>query len=361
MGGYSILANRGVGFRTRLKARIVYLNDGKGSSVALVQTDLTAASLLLHHKVAAAVAERTHLKPGDIAITASHSHSTPVNFFDNDFYNEHTSSGSGLEPHFLEFAVQRVAQGILEAYEARRPARVATGRKDIYGYNRNRSLSSYVLNENVGDMDLDDPQAVFRAVNPALYMVRVDVRDDQGRYKPLAAFSSFSVHATALTPPVQVYNADLFAYAQRDLEWAIQRKYGTPWSVVHAMTAGTQGDMAPALPDRGDNTFGQFPVNWKEARELGQAIGREAVSLFESVGRNAHGRGDRELCGARTQYSRTQYRGGRHAVRRRCRGQSCDGRRLRTPRAVVGRGALPERRQRDVTPLVVLQEWMPGQ
>ena len=284
MGGYSILANRGVGFRTRLKARIVYLNDGKGSSIALVQTDLTAASLLLHHKVAALVAEKTHLKPGDIAITASHSHSAPVNFFDNDFYNEHTSSGSGLEPRFLEFVAQRVALGIVEACENRRPARVATGKKDIYGYNRNRSLSAYVLNENVGDIDRDDPQAVFRAVNPALHMVRVDVRDDLGRYRPLAAFSSFSVHATALTPPVKVYNADLFAYAQKDLEWAIQRKYDTPWAVVHALTTGTQGDMAPALPDRGDNTFGQFPVNWTEAKELGQAIGREAGSLFEALG-----------------------------------------------------------------------------
>ncbi len=284
MGGYSMLANRGVGFRTRLKARIVYLNDGKGNAIALVQTDLTAASLLLHHEVAAAVAERTQLKPADIAITATHSHSAPDNFFDNDFYNKHMSSGSGLEPQFLEFVVQRVAEGILEAYENRRPARVATGRKDIYGYNRNRSLSAYVLNENVKDMDWDDPEAVFRAVNPALHMVRVDVRDDQGHYKPLAAFSSFSVHATAITPPVQVYNADLFAYAQKDLEWAIQRKYDTPWPVVHALTNGTQGDMAPALPDRGDNLFGNFPVNWKEARALGQAIGGEAITLFEALG-----------------------------------------------------------------------------
>ncbi len=284
MGGYSMLANRGLGFRTRLKARIVYLNDGKGDSIALVQTDLTAASLLLHHEVAAAVAEKTQLKPGDIAITATHSHSAPVNFFDNDFYNRHTSSGAGLEPRFLEFAAQRIAQGILEAHETRRPARVATGRKDIYGHNRNRSLSAYVLNENMRDMDWDNPEAVFRAVNPALYMARVDVRDDQGRYKPLAAFSSFSVHATAITPPVRVYNADVFAYAQKDLEWAMQRKYETPWAVVHALTNGTQGDMAPALPDRGDNLFGQFPVNWKEARALGQAIGREAIGLFEALG-----------------------------------------------------------------------------
>ena len=82
MGGYSILANKGQGFRTRFKCRVVYLNDGKGHSVAPVQVDLPAASLLRHHKVAEAVAEKTGLKPGGIAITASHSHSAPANIFD---------------------------------------------------------------------------------------------------------------------------------------------------------------------------------------------------------------------------------------------------------------------------------------
>jgi len=284
MGGYSTLANKGKGFRTRLKARVVYLNDGKGHSVALVQTDLPAGSLLLHHKVAEAVSEKTGLRPGDIAITASHSHSAPANFFENDFYNKHMTSGKWLEPAFLEFVTQRIARGIRQACDNSRPAMIATGRKDIYGYNRNRAIDSYVLNENAGNIKLDDPEAVFKAVNPALYMVRIDVQDDGGHYKPLAAFSSFSVHATTLTPPVEVYNADLFAYAQKDLEWTIRRRYNTPWAVVHAMTAGTQGDMAPALTDRGNNIFGFFPVNWKEARKLGQGIGREAINLFEALG-----------------------------------------------------------------------------
>jgi len=284
MGGYSVLANRGQGFRTRLKARVVYLNDGKGHSVALVQTDLPAGSLLLHHKVAAAVSEETGLRPGDIAITASHSHSAPANFFENDFYNKHMTSGKWLDLGFLEFATQRIAQGIREAYENRRPAKIATGRKDIYGYNRNRSLDSFVLNENAGNIKMDDPEAVFKAVNPALNMVRIDVQDNGGRYRPLAAFSSFSVHSTALTPPVEVYNADLFAYAQKDLEWTIRRRYDTPWAVVHALTNGTQGDMAPALPKLGNNIFSFSPVNWKEARKLGEGIGREAINLFEALG-----------------------------------------------------------------------------
>ena len=284
MGGYSMLANKGKGFRTRLKARVVYMNDGKGHSVALVQMDLTAGSLLLHHKVAEAVSAKTGLRPGDIAIMVSHTHSAPVNFFDNDFYNKYMSSGKWLETKFLEFVTQRIAKGILEAHENQRPAKIATGSKDIYGYNRNRSIDSYVLNENVRDISLDDPEAVFKAVNPTLYMIRIDVKDDNGHYKPLGAFSVFSVHATALTSLVEVYNADLFAYAQKDLEWTIRHRYDTPWAVVHAMTTGTQGDMAPALPDEGDNIFGYFPVNWKEARKLGGEIGREAIGLFEALG-----------------------------------------------------------------------------
>lgn len=284
MGGYSIMANSGKGFRTRLKARVVYLNDGQGHSVALVQTDLTAGSLLVQHQVVAAVAEKTGLKASDIVITASHSHSAPVNHFENDFYNKHMSNGQGLEEKFLAFASQRIADGIISAYENRRPAKVATGRKDIYGYNRNRSLDSYVLNDNVTGIDLEDPEAKFKAVNPAMFMIRIDVQDDNGVYKPLAAFSSFSIHATALSVPVEVYNSDLFAYAQKDLEWAIQRKYDTPWPVVHGLTNGTQGDMAPALEDLGDNTFAHFEVNWKAAKKLGQGIGKEAIELFESLG-----------------------------------------------------------------------------
>jgi neutral ceramidase len=42
--------------------------------------------------------------------------------------------------------------------------------------------------------------------------------------------------------------------------------------------------MAPAVPDHGDNTFGHFEVNWKEAKKLGQGIGKEAIALFEALG-----------------------------------------------------------------------------
>ena len=279
MGGYSMMANKGKGFRTRLKARTVYLNDGKGKSLALVQADLFSGSLLVQHQVVSLVAQKTGLNPADIAVMGTHTHSSPANFHHNNFYNKHASSGAGLEQRFLDFVATRIAQGIEEAWANRRPAKVAVGRKDIYGINRNRSLSSYQMNP--GQRQQGD---IFQAVNPALYMIRIDALDDKEEWKPLGAFSSFSIHGTAMTALVDVYNADLFAYAQREVEWAIQSKYQTDWPVVHALTTGTHGDMAPALPLRGDALYKHFPVNWKEARTLGEKLGREAWAMFEELG-----------------------------------------------------------------------------
>ncbi|QUM81480.1 neutral/alkaline non-lysosomal ceramidase N-terminal domain-containing protein [Moritella sp. 5] len=282
MSGYSVMANKGVGFRTRLKARVIYINDGQGNATALVQTDLTSASLLLHHKVALEVAN-SGLKISDIVITATHTHSAPANHFENDFYNKHMSSQVGLDEQYLNFLTQQISTGIQQAISQQKPAKIATGQRDIYGYNRNRSLKAYLYNNNISGIDPKDPNAKFRAVNPTLSMIRVDVKDHLNQFKPLAAFSSFSVHATALSPAVEVYNADLFAYAQKDLQWHIQEQYLTPWPIVHALTTGTQGDMAPALPDLGDNLFTHFNVNWPAAKRLGKGIGKESISLFNAL------------------------------------------------------------------------------
>ncbi|MFY9178492.1 MAG: neutral/alkaline non-lysosomal ceramidase N-terminal domain-containing protein [Venatoribacter sp.] len=283
MGGYSVMANKGQGYRTRIKARVLYLRDQQGEAMALVQGDLTAASLLVHHLVAAKVAQSTGLKPSQIAFTASHSHSSPVNFFDNDFYNKHTSSGEWLETNYLSFTVEQISQAIEQAFASRRPAKVATGVKEVYGLNRNRAIDSYVLNETVKDISLKDQDAKLKAVNPNLYMLRVDVQDDLGQFKPLAAFSSFSVHNTAIGVPVTVYNADLFGFAQRDLEWAIADQYHTPWPVVSALTNGTHADMAPNLKDNGDNWISYMPLDWKATSELGHKLGAASIALFKQL------------------------------------------------------------------------------
>jgi len=283
-GGYSTNGRSGIGFRTRLKARIFYLNDGKGQSLALVQTDLAGSSLLVHHTVSEAVAAQTGLAAKDIVITGTHSHSSVASHFNNDFYNKHFSNKAGLDPEYLSFITERLATAIKQAVLQRRPARIATGRKDIYGYNRNRMLAAYKLNPGKENIDIENPGTKFQEVNPSLYMVRIDLLDDQGKYQPAGAFSSFSIHGTTLSEPTEVYNADVFAYVQRDLEWAIKERYQTTWDISHGFTTGTQGDMAPALQDVGDNYINHFAVDFKASRALGQGIAKQAISLFESLG-----------------------------------------------------------------------------
>ena len=70
-------------------------------------------------------------------------------------------------------------------------------------------MTAYVLNKDVKGLSLDDPEAKYKAVNPSLYMVRVDAQDQDGKYKPLAAFSSFSMHNTTIAAPVDIYNGDV--------------------------------------------------------------------------------------------------------------------------------------------------------
>lgn len=283
MGGYSLMANSGKGFRTRLKARAIYLQSADGKSFAWLQTDSGTGSLLMHHLVASQVAD-LGLAPGNITVTATHSHSTPVNFFENDFYNKHFSAKQGLEPDYVKLTASRLVEALRTAYENRREAKFATGKLSVYGINRNRSLAAYARNENVGKIDLKDPKAVFKHVNPDLMMLRIDAKDDSGAFVPLAALGSFAVHATTLSAPVEVYNADLFAYAQKDLQWTIGKEYALPWSLVAALSTSTQGDMAPAVPDTGNNYFTHKPVDWKHSREVGSKLGKAAIELFHDLG-----------------------------------------------------------------------------
>jgi neutral ceramidase len=114
-------------------------------------------------------------------------------------------------------------------------------------------------------------------------MVRVDAQDQDGKFKPLAAFSSFSMHNTTIAAPVDIYNGDVFGFAQRDLEWAMTDKYQPSWQVVSALTNGTHGDMAPNVHDEGDNWVSHYPVEWKVSSELGHKLGAASIELFNEL------------------------------------------------------------------------------
>ncbi len=272
MAGYSANGNYGTGFRTRLYARVIYLKSPDHKPVALVQCDLLAGSELVHRRVAELVAEKTDLDMGGIMLAATHTHSGPGNLAGSNFYVMHTSNAGGLDVKFYDFVTARIAAAIIDAFNNRKPARLATGSAEVYGFTRNRSIEAYRANANA---DPDKAGDIRKAVNPMMHMVRVDCFDVRsGAYVPAAALTSFSIHGTSIPSKNTLYSADVFAYMERELEWEIARKNNAA-GFVHAVVNGTHADNAPDVLSGHEG--------YKESRRLGIALGRKAVDLFHSL------------------------------------------------------------------------------
>ena len=270
--GYSANAHDGNGFRTRLRARVTHLRTGR-SSLALVQLDLLGGSSVLQHLVARAVAERTDVPLAGMWIGATHTHAGPGQFLGTDFYNRHASNRGGFDPAWTQFLVDRIAGAVIEAYETRGPAQAAFGSTEVWGLTRNRSHDPHVHNDTVTDKR-QDPQRKWVAVNPLLYLLRVDRVAPDGSSAPLAAASVFSIHGTGVSQHAHEYNADVWAYLVGELGHRIEARHGTR-PVVGAMQ-GTHADVAPALRPG--------LAGHREAARIGRGIGAEAAELFDRLG-----------------------------------------------------------------------------
>jgi neutral ceramidase len=272
MGGYSIFANYGKGFRTRLYARVLYVKPKSGRAVALVQCDLLTGSLLLNHRVAEIIAKETDIVMDGLLIAGTHTHSAPGNYFDNNFYNNNTSNAAGFDPEYFNYLSKQIANAVIRAYKEKRPAKIATGKTQIWDMTRNRSIESYYANKNVS---AKNPPDIYQAINPDMYMIRVDGLDKDGRYHPLAALSSFSIHGTAVPSRNNLYNGDVFAYMEREVEYAMKDNYKTSWEPIHAAFNGTHADNSP--------NYGKDMQGFIEARRIGTVIGQKAFELFRSL------------------------------------------------------------------------------
>lgn len=265
--GYSSNAQDGIGFRTRLRARVLHLRAGT-SSLALVQCDLLGGSAIVQHLVAKAVAGSTDVGLDGLLIGATHTHAGPGQFLGTDFYNRFASNRSGFDPAWSQFLVERIAGGVTEAVAARRPARLATGSIQVWGWTRNRSLDPHVANESVADKRTAAHRK-YVAINPVLHVVRVDGVDDA----PIAAMVLFSVHGTGISVAAREYNADLWAYVTGTLADHIERSRGIR-PVVGAVQA-THADVAPAIRSGA--------AGYLEARRVGCGIGEEASAAWDSL------------------------------------------------------------------------------
>jgi neutral ceramidase len=273
--GYSSIGHDGDGFRNRLRARAFYLRSPGQRPVVVVQTDLGAGSDLLHHHVAARIAAHSDIDAGDLSITSTHTHSGPGLYLGSNFYNAHGVRHGGFDPAMLEFLGARIADAVVEAYETRRPARIASGRRQVWGATRNRSIEAWLRNPVAKGLE-ESHQLEFAAVNPWMTMLRIDLQAPGGGFHPAGAFTLFSIHGTGIPADSDPYHADVWAYFAREVEWAIRDEYDPPWPPVHGAFQATHGDTTPAWRPglRGET----------ETRRIGTLLGREAWQLFRQLG-----------------------------------------------------------------------------
>lgn len=274
--GYSSNAQDGDGFRTRLRARVFHLRSGV-SSVAIVQCDLLGGSSVLQHLVAEQIRDRTDVGLAGLMIGATHTHAGPGQFLGTDFYNRFASNRSGFDPDWTAFLVESISNGVVEACVNRKPARLATGVIDVWGWTRNRSMPPHVNNESVPDKRTG-PQRKYVAVNPQLHMIRIDEAPASGDVSaagvPMGAAMVFSVHGTGVSMRSPEYNADVWAYLVGETRLRIRECTGA--SVIVGAMEGTHADIAPAIRPRS--------AGYLESARVGRGIGAAAAELHERLG-----------------------------------------------------------------------------
>ena len=272
--GYATWSTIGEGFRTRLYARTYYLRDNQGDSHLVVQTDLASGSRILHTRLGEFLAKHTDINASNLTITATHSHSAPGQILGSQFYNKHISHKSGFASGYFDFLVKQIGEAAIKAYQQQRPAKLATGKIDIWGQTRNRSIQAHVENNNIDNKSIADNRT-FHRVNPSLYMVRIDGLNKNGQYEPMGAFASFSIHGTALPQQETLFNADVWAYIHKDWERFISNTYHPSQAVHVSAFEGTHGDIAPA------QRFGM--AGYIEAKRIGQGIAKKVSLLYQQL------------------------------------------------------------------------------
>lgn len=69
----------------------------------------------------------------NLMISGTNIHSAPGNYLDSEFYNKFTSNDSGLDRRFFDFRSRKMADAVIQAYQSRRPAKIAIGRIEVGG------------------------------------------------------------------------------------------------------------------------------------------------------------------------------------------------------------------------------------
>jgi neutral ceramidase len=252
--GFGPDAERARGYRHRIYARALVLEDANGERVALVAADLGQVSLLLQREVADRVVGETGIGADRLVLAATHSHAGPGHIFESKTYNDIGGAVRGFDPAVVAFLADRIAKALREAAGSLTSAVAGWAKAPLWGSTWNRSYEAYLLNPTGRPKPrppagLDPRQG---AVDPTWTLLRVDTISAAGDTVPAGAFSVFAVHGTANTVSNDLFDGDVHALPERGLERHIDGLLGVTGEFeprsVHVLANGAEGDVSPGSP-----------------------------------------------------------------------------------------------------------------
>lgn len=307
---------RATGYRLRLYARALVLEDPGGNRIALVVADLGLGSALLHRRVAALTAAADSIGIDRLVLTVTHIHSGPGHYFEAAALNEQSSSVVGYDPVLLDSLARRIAAAVHAAKLDLREAKAAWGSRRLWGFSRIRSLPAQLRDLPLPTPPADAPPALdpaYRLIDPTFTMLRIDQRDSAGgSFRPAGAFSVFAIHGTGNAPAGELLDPDIGGIVERKLERHIDPSGAFVPRAFHLFAPGSEGDVSPAWSPESrcgvpvvapwpmlDGPFTRPLWQWKPdaprnqasciqaARRsielLGNTLGDSAIALFESL------------------------------------------------------------------------------
>ncbi len=179
--------------KTRVNARAIVLSDGK-TKVGLVVVDSCMVPRVLLDDAKHRAAAQTGLRPENIMVSATHTHTAPSAF---------GALGTDADPTYVPFLRERIAEALVEAEKRLQPARVGwgSGRADEF-----TALRRWVRRPDRLDVDpfgnptvranmhaarnKDDVTGESGPEDPELSIIAFQSIDGQ----PIAALANFSMH-----------------------------------------------------------------------------------------------------------------------------------------------------------------------
>ncbi len=259
MSAFSADSRQAVGFRQRLYARAIVLEDDSGERLALVVVDLGMVSLVLHRRVADRILRSgAGIGADRLLLTATHTHSGPGNFFAADGYNANAGRFAGFDPVVTDFLIDGIAGAIEDAASDLQPAEAGWRFEPVWDFTYNRSYEAYERNTsprvtvNPGVARPLDQQAV----DSTFALFRVDRWDLQWENcAPRGAYGVFAIHSSNIPASNNLFDADIHGVIARAVEDHIRRaRSGAAGSAAGGsayflIAQGAHGDVGANLRD----------------------------------------------------------------------------------------------------------------